>query len=271
MAFMPSDSAIKVPVNSTLEEKVFNAKTHYEVAEILRQAAVDQHLVQRDIYSPDVLIPVDQPAPGTPRAFAKSVTVDGEKHIFESATEEGANEALLAFIRESANEPAERPRDSESGRFVARTDDTDPVAKAELELKFKRGEISTEDYLAQSGAIERHLEAQGISIEALQQATNERTAASWAQATQEFLATSDWPGGNHNRDLLGEVLVKMGADKFPNAENLRLAYQWLKDNDRLLPNEVLEAQNAIGTATSPEELREAALRSQGRTSSMFNR
>lgn len=277
MSFSPNDSGIKL--DASLEKQIHAASSQYEIAEILRDAAVAQNLVTRDHYSPDVLLPVDRP--GTPTAFATTITVSGQKHIVEGKTEAEMNENLIAFYKQqlgdSAEPTAERPRDSESGRFVAaRTDESDPVAKAELELKFKRGEISTDDYLAESGAIERHLEAQGVSVEALQQVTSDRTVAGWQQATQEFLNSPEgasWPGGEANKNLLGHVLIQMGADKAPNAENLRRAYQYLRDNNKLLPNEELEAQKAIGEATTPEELREAALRTQGRTSSsiLFNR
>jgi hypothetical protein len=269
MSFSPNDSAIKL--DASLEEKIHAASSQYEIAELLKEAACSQSLCVRDKYSPDILLALDRPAPGTPTAFVKTVTVEGTTHHFEGATDAEANEKLLAFVRETANEPAERPRerDSESGRFVARTDD--PVAMAELEIKLRTGQISTEQYLSESGAIERHLEAQGVSIEALKAATNERTTAGWQSATQEFLQTSDWPGGERNRDLLGQVLIKMGAAESPNAENLKRAYQYMRDNDLLVPNAELEAVKAIGAATSPEALRAAAQASQGRSSSMFSR
>jgi hypothetical protein len=271
MAFSPENSAIKM--DTTLEEKIHAASSQYEIGEILREAAISQNLVFRDKYSPDLLLQVEQPA--TPRAYAKGVMINGQKHIVEGATEQEASEKLIEVYRQAlAQSPAEkentRQRDDDTGRFVAaRTDD--PVVKAELDLQFRRGSISTEDYLVQSGAIEKHLEAQGVSIEALQAATAERTMAGWQKATQEFLQSSDWPGGVANMKLLGEVLVEMGAADMPNAENLRLAYQWLRDNNKLLPNQEIEAQKAIGTASTVEEVRAAAQASQGRSSSMFNR
>jgi len=269
MSSTPNDSAIKL--NASLEEKVFNAKTSYEIGDLLRQAACDQGLCKKDIYSPDILIPLEQPAPGTPTAFVKTVTTeDGVRHSFEGATDGEASEKLLAFVRQRANEPAERPRDSESGRFVARTDD-DPVAKADLEIKLRTGQITTEQYLAESGAIERHLEANGVSIEALQAATAERTTASWQQATQEFLASSDYPGGEGNLKLMSDTLIAMNATDYPSVENLRRAYEYLKSNNKLLPNRELEAVKAIGEATTPEQLRAAAMASQGRSGNMFNR
>jgi hypothetical protein len=271
MSFSPEDS--RISVNPSLEERIFNAKTHYEVAEILRQAAVDQRLVVPDRYSPDILLPVD---PGTPKAHAKTVTIAGKTHVFEAATEAEADAQLLAFFRQNfgnqpTEQPAERPRDSDTGRFVARNDEPDPVAASEIELRFRRGEISTEDYLAQSGAIERHLEANGVSIEALQAATAERTTASWQSATEEFLKTSDWPGGEINLQRMSEVLKNMGATDYPNVENLKSAYEYMKANGLIAENPELAARERIASATTPEELRAAAQAAQGRSSSMFNR
>ena len=237
MSFSPEDSAIRI--SKSLEERIHAASSQVEISEILRSEAISQRLVVPDRYSPDILLPVDQPALGTPRAYAKGVIIDGKKIIVEGATEQEASEKLIEVYRQAlANQsPAEkentRQRDDDTGRFVAaRTDDRDPVAKVELDLKFSRGEISTEDYLAQSGAIERHLEANGVSIEALQQATAERTTASWQQATQEFLASSDYPGGEGNLKLMSDTLIAMNAVDYPNVENLRRAYEYLKSNNK---------------------------------------
>src|SRR3984957_10871261 len=239
MSSTPNDSAIKL--NASLEEKVFNAKTSYEIGDLLRQAACDQGLCKKDIYSPDILIPLEQPAPGTPTAFVKTVTTeDGVRHSFEGATDGEASEKLLAFVRQRANEPAERPRDSESGRFVARTDD-DPVAKADLEIKLRTGQITTEQYLAESGAIERHLEANGVSIEALQAATAERTTASWQSATEEFLKTSDWPGGDENLRIAAQLIRENGLEDKPSAETLRSVFAHMKENGLLKENPVAAA------------------------------
>jgi hypothetical protein len=155
----------------------------------------------------------------------------------------------------------ERPRDSESGRFVAaRTDD--PVAAADLELKFKRGELSSQEYLEQSGSIRTYLESQGVPIEELRDSVDRNRAQSeiqsWQQATAEFLNSPegrDWPGGEANKNLLGETLAQMDATDSPSAENIAIAYRWLKENGKLLPNPEIETRKAISSANSPEELR----------------
>jgi len=267
MAFSPADSAIKV--NSTLEEKIFNAKTSVEVSELLRAASVEQGLAVSDRFDPTILLPVDRPAPGTPRSFAKSVTVDGEKHIFESATEEGANAKLLAFIRESANDPAERPRDSESGRFVAARTELDAVAAADLEIKLRTGQISTETYLAESGAIERHLENLGVSVESLKAASAQTYQQSWQQATETFLKTSDWPGGDENLKIASRLMSENGLQDKPSVETLLRVYAHMKEHNLLVENPVTAAHAKIGAANTVEEIREAAMASQGRSSSMF--
>lgn len=263
MAFSPEDSAIKV--NQSLEEQIFNAKTHYEVAEILRQAAVDQHLVKKDLYSPEILLPVD-PVPGTPKAHAKTVTIAGKTHVFEAATEAEADAQLLAFFRQNfgnqpTEQPAERPRDSDTGRFVAaRTDD--PVAAADLELKFKRGELSSQEYLEQSGAIRTYLESQGVPIEELRASVEEkqdaRVAKSWQDATAEFLNSSsgqDWPGGPQNLKTMQVVLQRMNAADNPSVDNLALAYEYMKQHDLVAENPELTIRAKISEARSPEELR----------------
>lgn len=53
----PENSAIKV--NRTLEEKIAAATSQSEIQQLLRTAALEQHLVVPDIYDHNVLLPVD--------------------------------------------------------------------------------------------------------------------------------------------------------------------------------------------------------------------
>ena len=131
------------------------------------------------------------------------------------------------------------------------------MERVELELKFKRGEISTDEYLAQSGAIERHLASQGLSLEALRAATDRGLINDWESATDEFLqseAAADWPGGEANQAILGKILIDMGAAEYPSAENMRRAYEFMRENNLVVATPESDAFKRIDAAESRDEL-----------------
>jgi hypothetical protein len=272
MAYGPQDSSIRL--NETLEERINKATSAVEIQALLKEAAVAQNLVSRDRFDPDVLLATEAASAPTPHRFARAIEVDGQKHFIESDSEVGLEKATNDFLRQTFSTPAAtqtQSRDAATGRFAAEpaptTDATDAYAKAELELRFKRGEISTDEYLAQSGAIERHLAAQGIDMDAMRDASGRRFEQSWEQATQEFLHSSigrSWPGGQENMRRISEVLQQMGAVDAPSAENLALAYQHLRENDLLCSNPEAEARQKIAESTTFEEIVENARRAIGR-------
>ncbi len=274
MSHTPEQSAIKVTPH--VEAKLKTLVSSDEIRAYLAEVAVEQQLVTRDRFSPDILIPTE---PGTaPRAFARVLNINGFKHTVEAPSEIELERKINALLREtfeSRNTPsgAAPARDASTGRFASAEDrgkadearQAEIVRQSELELKFKRGELSTADYLARSGAIERHLESQGISVEELRASTaekqNQRFTQSWATATEEFLkspAGADWPGGEANKVKLGEILQANPelADQ-PSVETLSAVYEYMKENDLLVTNEEVEKLRAISSATSAEEIRTA--------------
>jgi hypothetical protein len=269
---MPTPENSRITTDGEFERAVAAASSAEEIKSLMHDRAVQQGLVIPDRFSPDVLLPVDQP---TPKRFGKSVTVDGSKRWFEGDSELEVERRIGDYFRETLaardtnparqqQQPTEQPRDA-AGRFT--TEQEDLVAKTDLELRFKRGEISTDEYLAASGAIERHLAAQGVDMDALRDATGRRFEQSWEQATQEFLQSSigrSWPGGQENMRRISEVLQQMGAVDSPSVENLAIAYQHLCENDLLVSNPEVEAHKAIASASSFEAVVEAARRSVGR-------
>jgi hypothetical protein len=277
---MPTPENSRITTDAEFERAVAAASSAEEIKSLMHDRAVQQGLVVPDLYSPDVLLPVEQP---TPRRFGKAVTVDGQKRFFEADSELELEREIGNYFRETLaardtnperqqqQQSTDQPRDAATGRFTAEpeatTDGGEAVARAELELRFKRGEISTDEYLTASGAIERHLAAQGIDMNALREASAQQFHQSWAQATQEFLnspAGRDWPGGEVNKVRLGQALVDMGSAESPSAENISRAYEYLRENDLLIENPEVEAHKAIASASSFEAVVEAARRSVGR-------
>lgn len=270
-----SPSAIKT--DAALEEALKNASTPDEMKSILADAAVKQGLVVRDHYDPSVLLVNDRVA--APTKISRSITVaGGQKMTFEGDSEADVNRAMSPYLQSQMRPvetppgvQVETPRD-ERGRFT-RVDD--PAARAELELQFKRGDISTTDYLEQSGAIAEYLAKQGVPIDelkdAVEQKRDENVEHSWKSVTHEFLnspAGSDWPGGAANLQKIGEVLTAMHVENSPSVENLAAAYKYLKDHDQIAENPELVRATKINEANSFSEV-QAALGSRG--SGLFGR
>jgi hypothetical protein len=195
------------------------------------------------------------------REFTKSVEIGGREFTFTAS-----NEAEMAALISNAQLVAENvtaPVRDENGRFVARNgepvDDggAEAARQTELELKFRRGELSIKEYLAESGAVGSYLEDAGVSMEDLRASAQQRDAAiyeqDWQTATAAFLAGpgAEWPGGNANKTNLQNALVAldlMDADDKVGA--LVKAYEYMKENNALIPYE--QTTSAVSAAISKE-------------------
>jgi hypothetical protein len=268
----PANSAIRTTPEL---EKLINAATSgAEIQEILHQEAIRQGLFAQAEKDPSILLPtqkaLDMEAGLIVQPLTRTISVNGVSHTLEGTDEASLTRAEVELYKQVFADV--NPTRDAHGRFVAdqgkaaeeaaAAEAQNAVAKAELELKFKRGEISTVDYLAQSGAIEEYL---GVSAEDLRAAATEkshqRITNDWVTATTQFMSTPEgrtWPGGERNKEKMAEILEQMGAD--PNAENLKRAYQYMKENNLLVASEhdvEAERNRRINDARTLEEMKEA--------------
>lgn len=150
----------------------------------------------------------------------------------EVAAAVGAQLARNADARrqQQHDDPA---RDSRTGRFTAdqgRNDETEALRvaeAAELELKFKRGEIPAAEYIAQSGVMDQYLASRGIDVKAhqAQQQAAQKDVQGWVDATAQFKARhTDWPGGEALMNAMVERMDKLGLTESPSVESLERAY-----------------------------------------------
>ena len=262
----PNDSAIRL--NAEQEEKVSTMDSE-SLKEYLRGLAVEQNLVRRDLFSPDVLIPVEHPQPKT---FAKVIVVNGVKHVVEAGSKEGLDAAEIEVYRtlfgaDSAQQtreaaPLEQLR-NDNGQFVSRDD---PSFQAELKLKMMTGEIDVPTYIRESGALDGYLsETYGLDPNAIANQKNER---GWQEATQQFLkgAGREWQGGAENLQRIQQILHENGLENGIEGNKLaalEAAYKYMVENDLMIPNPEIEAQKQIASSNDPETLRAAAHRSVG--------
>jgi hypothetical protein len=282
MPVTPNDNPLQV--SEAIAEKVRNGRSADEVAQIFRDAYVEQGLATNNDYDPSIYTPTTRSEQPTPTRYAKTITVDNVKHLIESDSEQGLVQREIEFYR-SLQQPTptrtEVARDADTGRFTTERAqgraDENLVAKAELELKFKRGEIDTATFLAQSGAIENYLEQQGIPLDTLKEVAQERQdtriVQSWQEATQEFLNSPEgrtWPGGQENLKRAGELIQQMGAtDVEDKVLTLVKVYRYMRENELLSPNKEADALRRVAEARTPSELRDAAVALRGGNSTIW--
>jgi len=272
MAFTPENSAIRV--DAALEEKLKGASFE-EIKAHLANAAVQQQLAVPDAYDSSVLLPTDL-ANAAPKKVGKVVRLNGVTHSLIADDEAGLLAQENALYRQAKQpaatvELAAQPR-NERGQFVSAED---PAARAELELAFKRGDVSAADYLQRSGAVAEYLEKQGIPLEDLQASVAEKQGQkfeqSWADATEEFKARHpEWIGGDRNRNIIGKIIAENNlVDAEDKVAALELAYSHARENDLLVENPDTAYQRELQEARSAEEI--TAVNRKYFSSGLFNR
>ena len=132
---------------------------------------------------------------------------------------------------------------------VAKEAELEAIRQVELEAKFKRGEMSTADYLEQSGAMSAYLAKQGIPVESLK-ATVERNAdavetQSWADAVEAFKQSpsgASWPGGDKTVMVMNDKIFALGLqDATDKVAALAQAYAAMQSSGTVFPGEAAAA------------------------------
>lgn len=154
------------------------------------------------------------------KVLTRTENINGVNIDFTGASEAELDRAVLnAYKIASAFRPNETTPTVDPAiaqKAAADAAAAKAAADAELELRFKRGELSASQYLEQSGAVAEYLAKQGIPVEELraqvEQSRGNKEIQSWEQATEEFKRTigADWPGGERNREILGYKLAELG-------------------------------------------------------------
>lgn len=167
-----------------------------------------------------------------------------------SGSQEEVNAQLSDYYKThppQGNQPTPQPtnnqpaRDEATGRFAKTPADQGAAdengalkaaAAAELELKFKRGEVSTAQYIRESGVLDSYLAEKGIDVNAHQAElkAGQDYAAAWAAAGAAWNQTDDGrnaPGGPALVKAVGEKVVELGLQDKPSVESIQRAYNAL--------------------------------------------
>jgi hypothetical protein len=253
-------------MDKAFEDKIRKATSAEEIKVLMSERAITLGIIQQNEFGELIPVSAEQQPP---TRFTKNITVNGVSKTVEGNSPEELQAAELEYMRSifptndaaRANREAAAQSRDDAGRFTEDPGALDEaeaariVNLADLELKFKRGELNTADYLEQSGALEQALQKRESGF---------RYQQSWADATTEFLqAYPEWKvqwGTDANMQQMAKVLLKMGAagdGVEPSAENMKSAYEWLKQNDKLVLSPDGETHRTIGEANSVEEIRNA--------------
>ena len=194
------------------------------------------------------------------QTFESVETIGGKEFTFTAGSQAELDHMIAnAYKVAYAVQPTERVVEQFVDPAVAEKQAADKAAadaaaKTELELKFKRGEISASDYIEQSGALASYLERQGVPLSELKKAVEANKGndyeKSWQEASADFVKTSagaDWPGGEKNLEILGLKIVALGLSEAKDKVGaLAQAYADMKRTGMIFPT------TAEGTL-SPEQ------------------
>lgn len=256
MPLFPKDSPIKV--DAELEKRILSSNSTSEIIALMHDEMLQQGLVRPDGYDPlgnnwTTMHEVVQPVVSANTPLAKSIIVDGVKHVIEGATEAELVAAELALMRSLFSKPItnEQPR-GQDGKFVAarEEDDTDDVI------------VNPADQVS-ADVVRRALEAQGIDVNALKDFTaakqDEKDIASWTTAGTQFRERHpEWLGGTENQKVIQDLIAEndlIGTEDRLAA--LEAVYKHAIKNNMLKEPAENVAARKISAATTPEELREA--------------
>src|ERR1700674_3315988 len=143
------------------QEKHISEIQPEEMKEYLRTIAESQWLIYRDAFDRNVIHEVENP-PLTPKGFARHVFIDGKEVLVGAETELALERQTGDVLRSAKAAREEEMRPTRQTTTEAAPSAEEAAARVELELRFKRGEVDTETYLRESGAIASYLADQGV-------------------------------------------------------------------------------------------------------------
>jgi hypothetical protein len=250
----------EITVNKEIADAIQNATTTDGIKSLLAseaekqgaaaaQLAVDQAAAEQarlDQVAADAVAAQAAAAAEAARSFKRTENIGGKNFEFDGASEAEVDRLVLNAYKMAYTLREERPAVAEvvpDAAAVAAAAEAEAAAKADLEKKFRLGEVSAKDYIEQSGAINQYLESQGLSVAALRDAVNAnigaQTAQSWSQAGETFRNSSagaDWPGGQRNQEVIAMKLSELGLlDAKDKVAALAEAYNALKQKNTFFP------------------------------------
>src|SRR6267378_6787991 len=216
MEFMKSDK--------NLEKDINKAASFEDLRALLENAASRSGIADRDPVTGQFVRrdPVAQTVAPEEEQVTKVETIGGTEFTFTGTALEVEHQIGNAYKIAEAVRPVEPPVTPRSVRAAqAKTQaeiERDICDRTELDLQFRRGQLTTAEYLDRTNAIGEFLESKGFDVV---EAAGKQLEQSWQQATEIFLLETpegaSWKGGAKNLALAGNLLLSHGflvaADK----------------------------------------------------------
>jgi hypothetical protein len=247
--FMKADKGLTDDLNKATSYEDIVALLHNSVERSdlgVTRDPVSGQFVRKDSLSPEAKAAAE--AAAAPKEINKVVSINGVDLTFTGESVEAVDISIDHAKKVAAllhDESAERLETETAEARAARI----ATNRVEADIAFRRGEIDTKTYLERTGAVEEYLAAQGFDVTA---AANAQQTQDWAAAADEFKAGpgSDWPGGDKNMAILGNIIsanpdLLNAADK---VAALSAAYKIMQEQGTIFSNEPSAAQMEVETA-----------------------
>jgi len=263
MSFSPENSAVQV--DAELLKALETAFTPDAISQACHAAELRQGLITPDSLNPTVFHATAK-SYDAPRSVSKQVVINGEPHFLQAADAAGLLRAESELMK-SLFQPAEQARD-ERGRFTQSPEQkaaADQAAAAQaakeqlLSTQLAAGLITMQQYLEQSGAVERYV----------QNKENREIVSGWQAAAEQFVKMPEgqnWPGESRLPEIM-DLLIENHLEDSPSAEVLAQAWAYLQQQDY-----AKAVSEKVMNAKSSQELEDAIyMRNQNNQNNIWNR
>ena len=265
-----------------LRERLSKCQSLPEITEVMRQRALELGAT-KDSINPEVFHyeHMQRPDEATGGTFSREIMIHGAPKVVVSDSELGLERAIgKAYQEATAADSGTQPRGAD-GKFTSRRE-LNLAEKTELDLRFRRGEISAPDYLRESGELERSFNIfakEKLGVDPDELATNQQTQDAWRAATEQWLKSPEgetWQGGGDGDENLRRIILLIeanGLQDSPSVETLNRVVNFARQNGLLVPR-AGTTKDAIASANSAEEISAAARASLGlrpRNSNLWGR
>jgi hypothetical protein len=207
--------------DKNLTKDINKAETFEDLKSLLENAVARSGIANRDpetgqFVRRDPLTPAAQtatPADDAEKQITKTEVIGGQEFEF-TGTQVEVDKQIAKAYRIAGAVKASQPVVPATPRPRVKTRaerEREIYDRTELDLQFRRGELTTAEYLDKTNAIGEYLAEKGFDVEA---ASLSQFNQNWAQATEIFINDTPegqrWRGGEKNKEILGNLLIAHG-------------------------------------------------------------
>jgi hypothetical protein len=260
--------------DKTLEKDLNRATTFEEIRALLENATSRSGIADRDpqtgqFVRRDPLTPAAQTIDDGDQQITRTETIGGKEFNFTGTVLEVEKAIGHAYKVAEAVKTAEPSATVTVHTPRAKTQaerERELFDRTQIDLQFRRGELTTAEYLDRTNAIGEYLAEKGFDVDA---AAGKQFEQSWQQATEVFLHDTPegqtWKGGQKNLELIGNLIQSHGLvnaeDKVAALRTMaaEMRQKGLEFDGDMTPEQV----NELTDNATPQEILEAWKERQG--------